>query len=191
MRKYQAESSKLGIINWASFSYRQLHQTVAPHLITSTTDSEIDIPFNVHLSNFTWFLTRMEVNEDSDSIPSLNGWLTTIFKRPEVLSVVDDMVPLNHPITEYSTVQKVINISQKGSRDMQQKYTFITFDLAVAKMGYALVWQHQLLYNDVIIHMGVFHIIDNYLKGVGKVVVGSGFEEIVIDSKIYLCFWLN
>ena len=59
---------------------------------------------------------------------------------------------------------------------MQQKYTFITFDLAVAKMGYALVWQNKLLYNDVMIHMGVFHIIDNYLKGVGKVVVGSGFE---------------
>ena len=133
------------------------------------------------------FLTRAVMR---NKLLTWNG-LTTIFKKPEVLSVVDYMVTLNHPITEYSTVQKVINISQKGSRDMHQKYTFITFDLAVAKMGYALVWQHQLLYNDVIIHMGVFHIIDNYLKGVGKVVVGSGFEEIVIDSKIYLCFWLN
>ena len=100
------------------------------------------------------------------------------------MSVVDYMAPLNHPITEYSTVQEVLNISQKGSKDLQQKYTFVTFDLAVAKMAYSLVWHHQVLYNDVIIHLGVFHIILNYLKAVGKLLVGSGFEEVVIDSKI-------
>ena len=94
------------------------------------------------------------------------------------------MVPLSQPITEYATVQQVINISQKSTRDLQQDFTFITFDLAVAKMAYSLVWQNQLLFNDVIIHMGVFHIINAYLKAVGKVLIGSGFEEIVIDSKI-------
>ena len=159
-------------------------KTVVPNLITHTLASEQDIPLTVHISNFKWFLTRCEVNEDGESVPSWNGWLTTIFESPDTLSVVDYMAPLNYPITEYSTVQEVIEISQKGSRELQQQYTFITFDLAVAKMGYSLVWQHQLLYNDVIIHMGIFHIIDNYLKAVGKLLVGSGFEEVVIDAKI-------
>lgn len=38
--------------------------------------------------------------------------------------------------------------------------------------------------HDVIIHLGVFHIISAYLKAVGKVLSGSGFEEIVVDSKV-------
>lgn len=99
-------------------------------------------------------------------------------------STVDYMEPLIHPITEHSTVQEVVRISQEASRAVGQNVTFITFDLAVAKMAYALVWQNKVLYDDVVIHLGVFHILCAYLKAIGKMMCGRGFEEIVIDSKI-------
>ena len=94
------------------------------------------------------------------------------------------MEPLSQPITEHATVQEVVKISQDASRAVGQEFTFITFDLAVAKMAYSLVWQNKILYKDVIIHLGVFHILCAYLKAIGKVMCGSGFEEVVIDSKI-------
>ena len=105
-------------------------------------------------------------------------------QKDDPLSIVYYMKPLSQPITDYATVQEVLKISQKASKDLQQKFTFITFDLAVAKTAYALVWYHKLLFSDVIIHLGIFHIISAYLKAVRKVLSGSGFEDIVIDSKV-------
>ena len=94
------------------------------------------------------------------------------------------MEPLSQSITQNSTVQEVLKISQKASREVGQQFTFVTFDLAVAKMAYSLVWQNQQLYSDVIIHLGVFHIIYAYLKAIGKMMSESAFVEIVIDSII-------
>ena len=94
------------------------------------------------------------------------------------------MKPLNQPITDYATVQQILKISQKASKDVEQKFTYITFDLAVAKMAYCLVWHKQLLFSDVIVHLGVFHIISAYLKAVGKIMSCNGLEEI-------LCLSLN
>ncbi|GFN75838.1 hypothetical protein PoB_000234400 [Plakobranchus ocellatus] len=93
------------------------------------------------------------------------------------------MEPLSQPITEHSTVQEVLKISQEAGKAADQKFTCITFDLAVAKMAYSLVWQDKILYNDVIIHLGVFHILCAYLKAIGKMMCGSGFEEVVIECK--------
>ena len=41
-----------------------------------------------------------------------------------------------------------------------------------------------LLFSDVIVHLGVFHIISAYLKAVGKIMSCSGLEEILVDSKV-------
>ena len=58
----------------------------------------------------------------------------------------------------------------------------MTFDLAVAKKAYALVWQHPDTYKNVFIHLGVFHTMLSYLGALGKVMRGSGFEEVVIEA---------
>ena len=84
------------------------------------------------------------------------------------------MKPLNKPITDYATVQQILKISQKASKDIEPKFTYITFDLAVAKMA-CLVWHKQLLFSDVIFHLDVFHIISAYLKAVGKIMSCSGY----------------
>ena len=90
------------------------------------------------------------------------------------------MKPVSQPITDYATVQEVFKISQKASKDLQQKFTFITIDLAVAKTAYALVWHHKLLFSDVIIHLGVFHMISAYLKAVEKYCQGVVLRTLLL-----------
>ena len=85
---------------------------------------------------------------------------------------------------DHATVQQILKIAQKASKGVQQKFTCITFDLAVAKMAYCLVCHIQLLFSDVIVHLGVFHIISAYLKAVGNIMACSGLEEILVDSKV-------
>ncbi|GFS06186.1 hypothetical protein ElyMa_002958900 [Elysia marginata] len=63
-------------------------------------------------------------------------------------------------------------------------YTFVTFDLAVVKKAYDIVWQKPHINKTVIIHLGVFHTIMSYLGALGKLVTGSGFEEIVTEARL-------
>ena len=51
-------------------------------------------------------------------------------------------------------------------------------------MAYCLVWHKQLPFSDVIVHLGVFHIISMYLKDVGKIMSCNGLEDIRVDSKV-------
>ena len=54
------------------------------------------------------------------------------------LSTVKHMAPILAPITDSSTVQHILRISQGASKQPSQTYTIVIFDLAVAKKAYAI-----------------------------------------------------
>ena len=87
-----------------------------------------------------WLLSRIGINENCQSIPGWNGWLSKMSDCNKHSSIVDYMEPLSQHIPQNSTVQEVLKLSQKASREVGQQFTFVTFDLAVAKMAYSLVW---------------------------------------------------
>ena len=60
----------------------------------------------------------------------------------------------------------------------------VTFDLAVAKKAYSLVWQNPDVFIDVIVRMGSFHLTCSYMGALGKNMRCSAFEEILIESGI-------
>ena len=64
-----------------------------------------------------------------------------------------------------------------ATRDVGQEFTFVTFDIAVAKKDFD---NQPEIYKNVIIRLGAFHLTMFYLSDIGKVMKGSGFEEIVI-----------
>ena len=94
------------------------------------------------------------------------------------------MAPVNSPITENATKQHVIKLSQAASREVQQQYAVLTFDLGAAKKGYEILWQNQNIFSDVLVRMGVFHTTCSYLGALGKCLRCSGFEEILVESGI-------
>ena len=66
-----------------------------------------------------------------------HGWLSAIAKENEETdSIVEYLPPINAHITSPITVQEVIRISQAVSSEINQEFTFITCDLAVAKLAF-------------------------------------------------------
>ena len=74
--------------------------------------------------------------------------------------------------------------SLAASQEVGQEYAIVTFDLAVAKKAYALVWQYPEKFSKVIVRMGVFHTICSLFGTLGKMMKGSGIAEIIIESGI-------
>ena len=94
------------------------------------------------------------------------------------------MVPVNSPITENATMQHTKTLSHAASRQMQQQYTVLTFDLAVPKKAHKILWQNLNIFSDVLVTMGVFNTTCSYLGASGNRPRCSGFEEILVESGI-------
>ena len=74
--------------------------------------------------------------------------------------------------------------SVKASSEAGQEYAVVTFDLAVAKKAYALIWQFSEQFSGIIVRMDVFHMICPLFGIVGMMMQGSGLSEIIIESGI-------
>ncbi|GFO22423.1 hypothetical protein PoB_004892800 [Plakobranchus ocellatus] len=92
------------------------------------------------------------------------------------------MPPINASVNELSTVKQILKISKEATKETGQQLTFVTFDLTVAKKAYALVWQQAESYKHVFIHLGVFHTMMSHLGALGKLMKGSGLEEVLVES---------
>ena len=87
-------------------------------------------------------------------------------------------------VTENATVQHIIKLSQQASREVHQQYTVVTFDLAVAKKAYFLVWHRPEEFSDVIERMGSFHLTCALMGALGKKMRCIALEEVLIESGI-------
>ena len=54
----------------------------------------------------------------------------------------------------------------------------ITMDLAAAKIALYITWHGRVKFSNVIVQLGAFHIMCTYLGAIGKMIAGSGFEEL-------------
>ena len=90
------------------------------------------------------------------------------------------MAPLNESINKNSTVQYILEQSLAPSREVDQEYAIVTFDLA----AYALVLQYSDQFSKVIVRMGVFNTICPLFGTLGKMTKGSGLTEIIIEFGI-------
>ena len=118
-----------------------------------------------------WFLCRSGVlRHPAQVVPPWAGWvwLTETSKNSSVQqSAVDYMAPVFAPVTKKATIQHILKLSQQASLEVQQ-YKVVTFDLAVAKKAYSLVWQSPEEFSDVIARMGSFHLTCAVMGALGR-----------------------
>ena len=142
-------------------------------------------PFTLSAAEQAWTVCRSQFNS-TFTVPEWSGWIsaTTNLPKTDSQSVVGFLPPIMFPITEYSTVHQCIVMAVKASEKLHQKYTFITMDLAAAKIALDITWHDPDRFCNVIIQLGGFHIMCSYLGALGKMMSGSGFEDIVIQAGV-------
>jgi len=163
-----------------------LGKKMEPNLTVKTTLS-YDEGVSSFLSSrgLMWVVAHSFFNSQA-SVPDWSGWLskTSELNPSHQQSNIGYLRPILQPITQAATVQQCLLTSQAVSEKLGQKYTFITFDLAAAKLAYNVIWGNPTRFPDTYVHLGAFHIICCFLGAVGRMMIGSGFEEIVIESGI-------
>ena len=136
--------------------------------------------------NFIWVLCRnIGSAMESQTVQPWTGWISkTSGQCNPICSTVEYMPPINFSINENAVVQNILEISKEGSLKVGQQCTFVTFDLAVAKNAYSIVWLSPNQFGNVIVRMGVFHTICSLFGAIGSKMKGRGIAEIFIESGV-------
>lgn len=151
----------------------------AEQAITSTAAT-----FVVSPQEHAWIISRGTFN-NTCSVPEWSGWLSLTADRPVTRqSVIGFMPPIMHPITEYQTVHHCLQLSCQAAEKVGQKYSVVTMDLAAAKIAYDIKWHKPNEFANTIINLGGFHMECSYMGAIGKMMKGSGMEDLIIESGI-------
>ncbi|KAL8579435.1 hypothetical protein ACOMHN_026800 [Nucella lapillus] len=136
-------------------------------------------------ADFIWILARYRFSSDQ-CIPSWAGWVSLTgnnLSMANVQTTVGYMQPVLRPITENDTLQHILQVSVDATKEVKQKTTFFTGDLAVAKKAFMIVWQNQ-RFQSVLVRLGMFHFLCSYMAALGKLVRGSGLGDVIVQSGI-------
>lgn len=165
-----------------------LKDKAEPEIVLSKTDAaDTQSDARAFSHDMLWIYSRALSHDATQKVPPWAGWISLTEGNTADInqqSTVDYLAPVFSPITENSTVQAILQLSQEATREVGQQYTIVTFDLAVAKKAYALVWQNQLDFSNIVVRMGAFHLTCAYMCALGKSLRGSGFEEILVESGV-------
>ena len=132
-----------------------------------------------------WNLLRQAYSVTSQSISRFVGWISLIFGRINSKSTrITFLPPIRNPIIEYSTVLECIVQSQKLAKASNMTYAHITVDAGAAAKFYHILRNNPKEFNKVLIHLGDFHGMMEFFSVIGKIVQGSGFEEVVYQASL-------
>ena len=129
-----------------------------------------------------WILLRNSQTNEGQEVPGWSGFISVTGTIAKSLTSIDYYPVINHPITEYRTVQECLRYAEEASKEVGQKYVITTFDLGVCMKAYPLVWNNPQKYKNHIILIGTFHLVCAYLKMVGKKMAGSGLSDVLLEA---------
>ena len=137
-----------------------------------------------HIFQFIWMLSR-RLSSSDQIVPSMSGWsvkIQEIFGETSQKTTLTYLPPIDSPITEFSTMAKVFDVIQEQARKNSMPYANITLDVGAAINAYKVLWNHPERFKNVVIHLGDFHFMKEVFGVLGKVISGSGFEDVIFQS---------
>ena len=92
--------------------------------------------------------------------------------------------PINAPITEFETIFKLFETLQSRACKAKMPYVNLTLDVGAFINAYKVLCNYPEKFSNVVLHLGDFHFMKELLGVIGKLVSGSGFEDIIFQAEV-------
>lgn len=144
-----------------------------------------NIVSNAAKREFAWFISRLKSSQDKQRIPCWTGFnIKTSENQGGVRSIVGYCQPIEDASTKFSTVYTTMRQSQKMAKQNQQKDVVLVYDQAIYAKAVCIQWNQPKLFKNVVLRMGQFHMICNFLGVIGRRFADAGLKDIIIESGI-------
>ena len=100
-----------------------------------------------------------------------------------IQETVSYLPTINVPATELATVHEVLNQTLSIMESLQLNKIVCMFDQALYAKAADIVWKHD-KFENIIIRMGVFHTICNFLSILGKRFQDAGLRDLCVESGV-------
>ena len=146
-------------------------------------------------ADFIWTLLRLCPKKfgvavvadvwEKQSIPSWAGFNAILYPEMPVVSNIGYCPMIDGSSNDFSTIYTVLKHAQKISAAMSQADAVITFDQAIYSKAKEIQWRFPNEFFNVVVCMGGFHIVLNFLALLGKKFADSGLDDLLIESGVY------
>ena len=93
---------------------------------------------------------------------------------------------LHEAPNNHATVDKSLRTFMATSKAVGCDDTVVTQNLFIYQLAQGVKSKYPDDFKNVILRMGGFHFLLNYLKAVGKIMDNSGLKEIIVQAKLLL-----
>ena len=133
--------------------------------------------------NFVWSMTRIHAEQDGIKPISWNKFVELICDPKPTTAIAYGPTFPESP-TKPDVVQASLYYFIKVTEKLGQENTIVTCDQAIYNIVKRFVAKYPEKYRHLIVHMGGFHTIENFLSSIGFFMQGSGIEDILVKSEI-------
>ena len=135
----------------------------------------------IRRKNQVWCLLR-QADAENQTVPSWTGF--NIQSRNQTGVTQDKLGYLpttNAPATYLSTVNEILNQAMKIARKLDANVVCV-FDQALYAKYTEILWKDEEKMRTIIVWMGAFHTICNFLGTIGKRFKDAGLRDIAVEK---------
>lgn len=101
------------------------------------------------------------------------------------------LTPINLSPTDKSVVHETMRQTQQIGIECQQNYMQVTYDLAIAKIAFAIQSTEKPNFNNIFINLVDFHVMMAYFKAIVKFIEDCGLTHIMVESNLLAASSVN
>ena len=135
--------------------------------------------------NLCWAIARLcptKLLEVEVDCPGWKVYNATISQSNTAATAIGYCPFLQNPPTNPDVVKEALKICMKSSEKLGLKHTVVRQDQAINTQRK----ENTDNFTNLILRLGGFHLLMNYLGAVGKFMSGSGLSDILVQSKVML-----
>ncbi|XP_053399793.1 uncharacterized protein LOC123523028 [Mercenaria mercenaria] len=144
----------------------------------------VDAVEAAHTKNLIWCMLRQKdpINQ------KVSSWTGFNIQVRDTVDIKQDKVgylpTINAPATDMSTVNEILQQCLKIIAMLDVKEIVCVFDQALYAKAAEIIWKNVETFKSVIIRLGVFHTICNFMGIIGKRFKDAGLRDLAVESLV-------
>ena len=147
----------------------------------------IFLKFNVCLLKyFAWQFCWWFLSNEDERVPSNDGLISSTGSVPERKTTIEYCKStIRQPLTQYETVQELLQQSEETTKAVCQKYTINTLHLGVCTKALSLIWTFLDKFEEHLVIPGPFYTEMNFIGTLANHKMWrSGYADIIEEARI-------
>ena len=130
-------------------------------------------------------LLTVELQKVADNVPGWSVFYLVLSDKGRQQTSIGYCQMIPEPPTDWNVVHTIMIRTMRMSVLLGQQYTVLTLDEGIYRIAQSIKFRNLAEFRSLVIRLGSFHHVLNFVGIIGKRMRGSGIEDILVESDCY------